>query len=292
MEKHAKRREFLKLKNKGLPYKQCQIELKVKFNIDVSIPTLKRWNKRFLVDDWDLRDTTQRPLKLPVKFSKEERNIVIEIRKNYDYGPKKVRIQAQRKGVFMSLSTVKRVIKNEGLSKGSKMEGVKLKWVRFERPDPNYMWQIDGDQNDDGTWRVPVVDDCSRYCLGVYNIKDCTTKAMIKILEGLIAIHGKPKQILTDNGSEFGGRSKDSEFDKWCRRIGIQHIRSGVHKPTTVGKVSAIQKTIESEILHWNNDLELWRMRYNHDRPHESLRGLTPATVYFQFRRHKKHYEL
>jgi transposase InsO family protein len=31
---------------------------------------------------------------------------------------------------------------------------------------------------------------------------------------------------------------------------------------------------------------------YNHERPHESLRGLTPATVYFQFRRHKKHYEL
>jgi len=31
---------------------------------------------------------------------------------------------------------------------------------------------------------------------------------------------------------------------------------------------------------------------YNHERPHESLRGLTPAVVYFQFRRHKKHYEL
>ena len=41
---------------------------------------------------------------------------------------------------------------------------------------------------------------------------------------------------------------------------------------------------------------ELWRMMYNHGRPHgrphESLRGLTPAVVYFQFKRHQKHYEL
>ncbi len=26
--------------------------------------------------------------------------------------------------------------------------------------------------------------------------------------------------------------------------------------------------------------------------PHESLRGLTPSDIYFQFKRHKKHYEL
>ena len=192
----------------------------------------------------------------------------------------------------MSPSTVKRMIRSSGLSRGSKMEGTKLKWVRFERPDPNYMWQMDGDQNDDGTWRVPVIDDCSRYCLVVPEIKQNTTKAMIEILEGLITIHDKPKQILTDNGPEFGGTSKDSDFDKWCNKKGIQHIRSGVHKPTTVGKVSAIQKTIETELPYCNNDLELWRYRYNHERPHESLRGLAPAVVYFEFKRHRKHYEL
>jgi transposase InsO family protein len=293
MEKHTKRKEFLKLKNKGLSYKKCQIELKERLEVIVSIPTLKRWNKRFNEEDeWDLKDTSQKPFNLSVKFSGKAKEEVVNLRKKYNYGPKKIRIQAQRKGILMSLSTVKRIIKSSGLSKGSKMEGTRLKWVRFERPDPNYMWQMDGDQNDDGSWRVPVVDDCSRYCLGASEIKHNTTEAMIQILEELIAVHGKPKQILTNNGPEFGGRSKDSDFDKWCNKRGIQHIRSGVHKPTTVGKVSAIQKTIESELPHWNNDLDLWRMRYNHDRPHECLRGLTPATVYFEFKRHKKHYEL
>jgi transposase InsO family protein len=293
MKKHLIRKEFLKLKIKGVSYSECQKILLEKYEIFYTIRTYKNWWKRFKKDDdWDLRDTSQKPNKLPIKFSKEEKDLVADIRKKYDYGPKKTRIQVQRKGVDMSLSTIKRIIKGSGLSEGSKMEGVKLKWVRFERPYPNYMWQIDGDQNDDRTWRVPVVDDCSRYSLGVFEIKQNTTEAMIKILERLITIHGKPKQILTDNGPEFGGRSKDSEFDKWCNKMGIEHLRSGVHKPTTVGKVSAMQRTIEKELPHWNNDLELWRYRYNHDRPHESLRGLTPAEVYFHYKRHKKHYEL
>lgn len=293
MQKHVKRREFLKLKNKDLSYAQCQRELKNKFGIGISVLTLKRWNKRFQTDaNWDLNDTSQRPNKLNTKFFKEEKKIVERIRKNFGYGPKKTRIQAQKEGIDMSISTVKRMIKSLGLSKGSKMEGTKLKWVRFERPYPNDMWQIDGDENDDGTWRVPVVDDCSRYSFGVYDIKNNTTKAMIAILEDCIKRHGKPKQILTDNGPEFGGTSKDSEFDKWCVGQGIIHIRSGIHKPTTVGKVSAMQRTIQAEIEHWKGDTELWRMMYNHERPHESLRGLTPAEVYFQFKRHQKHYEL
>ena len=292
MKRHTKRKEFLKIRIKGLSYKQCQIELKEKFDIEASIPTLKRWWKKFDTTDWDLQDKSQRPKKLQVKFTKKEKDAVIELRKVYGYGPKKIRILAQERGIFMFPSTVKRMIRSSGLSRGSKMEGTKLKWVRFERPDPNYMWQMDGDQNDDGTWRVPVIDDCSRYCLVVPEIKQNTTKAMIEILEGLITIHDKPKQILTDNGPEFGGTSKDSDFDKWCNKKGIQHIRSGVHKPTTVGKVSAIQKTIETELPYCNNDLELWRYRYNHERPHESLRGLAPAVVYFEFKRHRKHYEL
>jgi len=289
MKKSVLRREFIKLRIAGKTNKECQKLL----GIDFDRRTLRRWWNRFNEEDkWDLEDADKTPNKIQIKFTSREREVVTKIGKKFGYGPKKTRIQAQNGGVDMSISTVKRIIKQTGLSKGSKMEGTKLKWVRFERPYPNDMWQIDGDENDDGSWRVPVVDDCSRYSLGVYDIKENTTEAMIAILEDCIKRHGKPKQILTDNGPEFGGTSKDSEFDKWCDKQDIIHIRSGIHKPTTVGKVSAIQRTIQAELEHWKGDTELWRMMYNHERPHESLRGLTPAVVYFQFRRHKKHYEL
>ena len=292
MKKEIIRREAIKYKLKGNTYKQVIDFLKERFDYSVTKMTLIRWMKRVQETEWDFKDISQKPSKLPIKFSEEEKRVVEMIRKRFGYGPKKTRIQTQEEGIDMSISTIKRIIKQTGLSKGSKMEGVKLKWVRFERPYPNDMWQIDGDENDDGTWKVPVIDDCSRYCLGVYETEHNTTEATIAILEDCMRRHGKPKQILTDNGPEFGGLSKDSDFDKWCEKQGIIHIRSGVRKPTTVGKVSAIQRTIQAELPHWKGDLELWRMMYNHERPRESLRGLTPAVVYFQFKRHKKHYEL
>jgi len=294
MKKHIVRREAVKYLEKNHTYEETITYLKERFNHNITRMTLYRWIKRLETNEWDFQDISQKPHKLPIKYSEADKEVVCSIRKKFGYGSKKIRIQAQNEGIDMSVSTVKRIIKQTGLSKGSKMEGIALKpkWVRFERPYPNDMWQIDGDKNDDGTWKVPVVDDCSRYSLGVYEIEHNTTEAMITILEDCIRRHDKPKQILTDNGPEFGGTSKDSDFDKWCEKQGIIHIRSGIHKPTTVGKISAMQRTIQAELPHWKGDLELWRMMYNHERPHESLRGLTPAIVYFQFKRHRKHYEL
>ena len=151
MKKEIIRREAIKYKLKGNTYKQVIDFLKERFDYSVTKMTLIRWMKRVQETEWDLRDTSQKPSKLPIKFSKREKEIVTRIRKRFGYGPKKTRIQAQKEGVQMSISTIKRIIKSSGLSKGSKMEGIKLKWVRFERPDPNDMWQIDGDENDDGT---------------------------------------------------------------------------------------------------------------------------------------------
>ena len=187
----------------------------------------------------------------------------------------------------MSESMIKSIIKTTGLSRGNKMEGQRLKWIRFERDNPNSMWQIDGTM-DGEIWLLPIIDDCSRYCLKIGRFKHMTTKNVIKLLESSIAMHGKPREILTDNGSEFGGTSKNSDFDRWCGRVGTKHIRSGVHKPTTVGKISRLQFTISYELPYCNYDLEHFRWRYNHERPHRSLHGLTPAQVYFGFKRHKK----
>ena len=106
---------------------------------------------------------------------------------------------------------------------------------------------------------------------------------MTVILDQLIKKFGKPKQILTDNGGAYGGKSKHSKFDRWCRRRGIQHIRTKVHSPTTNGKVERLFKTMDDELEFCNNDFELFRLRYNHFRPHNSLDNRTPAEFYNDF---------
>ena len=292
MKKHILRREFLKLKSRGHSYKECQKIIEERYQIKKSIETLKRWWKRFNASEWDFKDTSQRPKTIHYKFNNKQKDIVVDLRKAFGYSSQKLKIKLQEKSIFMSESYIKQIVKNNHLSRGNKMEGIRLKWVRFERDTPNSVWQIDGTELSDAKQLVIVEDDCSRYCVGAMIVDTLTTANMILLLEECIKMHGKPREILTDNGHEFGGIWRDSVFDKWCEKQGIIHIRAGIHKATTLGKIGAIQQTYFREISYCNNDLETWRYRYNCERPHESLRGLTPLVVYFQYRRHKKHYEL
>ena len=105
---------------------------------------------------------------------------------------------------------------------------------------------------------------------------------MHKVLDDLIAIHGKPREILTDNGNVFGLRSKHSKFDRWCKRREIKHIRTAIHSPTTTGKIERFFQTLARELGHCK-DHQDFRMRYNHLRPHMSLEEKTPSDIYFKF---------
>ncbi len=288
MKKEIARREFLKLKLGGCSYTTCQQVLLQEHTFSASILTLKRWWKRFNQWDWNLRDTSRRPHRIRYWYAQEDFDEVTALRKQTGYSA----YQLRQKGISMSESMIKQVIKGSGLSRGNNMEGMRLKWIRFERDTPNSMWQLDGTQQEDGSWILPIEDDCSRYCVAIGIMEHMTTENVIQLLEEAIQMHGKPREILTDNGSEFGGNSKkENAFDAWCARRGIIHIRSGIHKPTTVGKVSRLQYTIVYELPYCRNDLEFFRWRYNCDRPHRSLHGLTPHQVYFGWKRHKKYKE-
>jgi transposase InsO family protein len=59
------------------------------------------------------------------------------------------------------------------------------------------------DQKIKDKYCLGIIDDCSRYCLGVPDLNIVTTKVVTDILEKIMKIHGKPREILTDNGSVF-----------------------------------------------------------------------------------------
>lgn len=198
------RREAIKFKLQNKTHKEVIDFIKQRFDKSIGLRTLKRWMKRFNETNWDFRDISQRPKTLHYKFTKEHKKEVILCRKKQGYSANKLRVQLKEKNIFMSESTIKRIIKGSGLSNGNKMEGIRLKWVRFERDNPNSMWQIDGTELPDGTWLVLVEDDCSRYCVGAMMFDTLTTDNMILLLGECIRMHGKPREILTDNGHEFG----------------------------------------------------------------------------------------
>ena len=145
------------------------------------------------------------------------------------------------------------------------------------------MWQIDhSDQKIKNKWLISIIDDHSRYSIGLIAVNRVTTVVVTKLLDDLAKVHGYPKQILSDNGSAYGLRSKHSKFDRWCKNRGIKHIRSAIHSPTTCGKVERLFQTIKRELV-FCKDINDFRMRYNHFRTHTSLNRKTPAEVYFDF---------
>ena len=282
MKKEIIRKEFFKLKLKGHSYNQCKIILKAKYNHVVTIRTLKRWISKLDNDDsWDLRDKTKRPKIIHYKITSEIEEEVIDLRNKTGWGASKLKFYING----ISETSVRRILEKNNLTKSPKRRKRRIKYTRFEREHPNTMWQIDhSDQKIKGKWLISVIDDCSRYSIGLFVVNRVTTKVVTHILDELTKIHGKPREILSDNGSAYGLKSKHSKFDRWCNRRGIKHIRSAVHSPITCGKVERLFQTIKRE-LPFCKDINDFRMRYNHFRRHTSLYGQTPAEVYFDFKK-------
>lgn len=283
MKKEEIRKEFFKLKNKGFSYNQCRRILKAKYGFEITTRTLKRWIKRLDKGDWDLRDKSKRPHTIYEKVNKSIEQEITSLRKKTGWGCDK--LAAHLPNIGVSARTINKVLNKHNLCRDNKSKGKQKKWIRWQREHPNSLWQVDHTDEQDkfNCYTLSALDDCSRYSLALIKLNRVTTDVVTHILDKLIEKHGKPKQILTDNGGAYGLNSKHSRFDRWCKRRGIDHIRTKVHSPTTNGKVERLFKTIDEELEFCNNDLEQFRMRYNHFRPHSSLNNKAPAEVYFAF---------
>jgi transposase InsO family protein len=258
-------------------HNEVQKYLSDHYGLNVNVRTLRRWKGKLSNYSWT---GPKRPVppKQILKATPEQIHRICRLRKKTGWG------SLPLKYVFkfdLSESTYKRIIRRKRLSRGSLIENQRIHWIKWQRDHPDSLWQLDAYQDEDNNWMLPVIDDCSRYCFGIHKMESQTTLEVINFLEQLFKIHGVPRELLTDNGVEFGGTSRNSEFDNWCKQKGIKHIRSRIHKPTTAGKVERHHQTTQREIDFCRGDLELFRYRYNHIRPHQSLNMKTPAEVYF-----------
>ena len=262
----------------GWTHSEVQAYLRNHYKIGVCLRTLKRWKKCLSDSSWQGPTFPKPPVPLKV-INEENIKRIVDFREKTGWGALTIKHTFE---FNCSESTIKRLIKNKGLSRGSKIENQRIHWVKWQRNYPDSLWQMDGSKLDDGSWILPIIDDCSRYNIGIRKFKTITTRIVTNFLEELMGIHGKPREILTDNGSEFGGMWKNnSTFDIWCNEQEIKHIRSRIHKPTTAGKIERFHGTHKAEISYCNGDYELFRYRYNQIRPHRSLHMKTPAEVYF-----------
>lgn len=279
MKKEEIRKEFFKLKIKGHTNNQCKKILLAQFGYEVAIRTLRRWTSKLNKTEWDLCDESKRPKTIHYKITPEQKTEVIKIKKRTGWGERKI-----ANFVNLSHTTINKILRKNNLTTPNENRRKRIKYIRWQREHPNSLWQMDiSDQKIKGKYCFAVIDDCSRYCLGLIALNHISTNIIIHIIDKLIQVHGNPREILTDNGNVFGLRSKHSKFDVWCRRRNIKHIRTAIHSPTTTGKVERLFQTLSKEMEFCNNNSEMFRMRYNHFRPHTSLENKSPSDVYFAF---------
>ena len=251
------------------------------YGFSVSARTLKRWQKRFSKDDsWNLIDDSRKPKTIHYRISEKSKEEIIKLRKKTGWGAKRLKRLLKQE---FAHSTINQIIKEKGLTRKEGNRGRRARYICFQRKHANSLWHIDDSEFGDQVKVIAVIDDCSRYGLGILYITTVTTHVVTQFLDRLIKKFGKPRQIISDNGSPYGLKSKYSRFDRWCRKNNVEHIRTRVKRPQTNGKVERVFQTIKKEIGFCNKDLESFRYHYNQFRPHESLNWQTHSEVFNDF---------
>ena len=152
---------------------------------------------------------------------------------------------------------------------------------------PNDRWSLDfvSDQFLDGRrFRIlAVVDDCTRECLALVADTSLSGLRVVRELDRLLVERGKPRTIVSDNGTELTSNAILAWADE--TRIGWHYIAPG--KPVQNAFIESFNGRLRDEFLNETlfrslhqarEALEAWRSDYNTNRPHSRLGWLTPAT--------------
>jgi len=128
-----------------------------------------------------------------------------------------------------------------------------------------------------------VIDEATREALGIDVATSLPSLRVVRFVEQLVEVHGKPAAIRCDNGPELTSK----EFTDWCRenKIEIRFIQPG--KPDQNAFVERFNRSYRREVLdaylfdtldEVQEITDDWVRRYNEIRPHDALGSLPPAS--------------
>lgn len=141
---------------------------------------------------------------------------------------------------------------------------------------------------------IAIIDDASRiaWVEVIPNIKALTAIfSTMRILNYFQQTHAiQFKELLSDNGAEFGGKNlkhpADNPFERMLLEMEIKHRYTRAYRPQTNGKIERFWKTIESDLLedmvfdsleHLQTELAQYLYYYNYQRPHQGINGMNPV---------------
>ncbi len=162
--------------------------------------------------------------------------------------------------------------------------------VRVKQPleiplQDNIVWLMDfmSDSLDCGRrFRVlNIIDDYNREAVCQEISVSFPADRLIRVLEKVIWVSGKPQKIRTDNGPEF----ISTKFAQWCAGNSIELIYTQPGKPMQNGYIERFNGSFRKGVLdaHIFRTLDearaitqQWQEDYNNHRPHMALGNMLP----------------
>ena len=266
--------------------------------VGVSSATLYKWKRCFELDGpAGLRDRKRGAPRGSRLSDVMKRAILLLKQAHEDWGQDRIAdVLCREAGFSASPGTIGRYL----LEEGYEVEEVPTrphpdKKRRFERSRPNELWQTDLfsfmlKRENRRVHLVGFMDDYSRYIVG-YGLHASASGALVQeCFQSAIANFGKPKEVLTDNGTQYHTWRGKSAFRKLCDRLGVQQVVARPRHPQTLGKIERFWGTLWRELLVTSifRGIDEARVRighfidaYNFQRPHQGIDGLVPADRFF-----------
>jgi transposase InsO family protein len=290
MSKMDERREFVRLaQQQGVNRR----ELCRRFGIHPD--TGYKWLGRATAGE-ELSDRSRRPHSTPSRTEAAIEERIVAVRDAHPaWGARKIARWLDREGMpCPASSTVHAVLRRHGRIVAP--PGGAAATQRFERPEPNQLWQMDfkGHAPLAGGGRLhplTVVDDHSRYAVGLEACADERRDTVQSRLERVFRRYGLPEALFVDNGNPWGDSSGQpwTRLGVWLLKLGIQTIHSRPYHPQSRGKNERFHRTLKAEVLALRTFRDLaevqrafdaWRTVYNLERPHQALGLDVPADRY------------
>jgi transposase InsO family protein len=261
----------------------------------ISRPTGYHWLKRYRGCDQvqELAEKSRRPQRSPRQTESQTEDRVVEERKRRpDWGARKLQVLLRRDGIGVARSTIHRILQRHDLIRARNQHRPALQ--RFQRERPNQLWQMDfkglPENLSNGCTPLSVVDDCSRYAVGLEGLAGTQGRAVRETLERIFRQDGVPDGMLMDHGTPWWSAHHVwgwTQLSIWLMKQGIELHYSAIRHPQTQGKVERFHRSMQEalgergyprSLEQWRIWLEEFRQEYNQVRPHEALQMATPAS--------------
>lgn len=263
--------------------------------------TLKRWLKEYREKgDVGLIPKSTAPKTQPNETPIRIKERIIELRKQTKLCAKKLHWRLIKEGLIVPVSTIGKILKDEGLVRKYRIKKIKYKYIKAEKQQGELL-EIDvkhvpGAILGRKYYQYTAIDTASRWrYLQVYE-GETSHHSVCFLKEVMTKFQCKIQAIKTDNGSIFTNyytsMTKRSDMtvktihalDIFCRENNIIHYLIDPGKPAQNGCVERSHREDQEKFYEQNkfysfNDLkkkiQIWNIEYN-NLEHCGLNGKTP----------------